>query len=160
MRLEQVKLFANGVKSVLKGQTANKPAVLQLFDKDGCMIAQRQILSRSNADGKYLEKLTVKADAASPQDGIDLVKSYKGVVWNNEKEVIRLYQDTAEFATPFKYMPDTAHSPMLPGLAWKEGAEQFCKGKTSSDKTLWKMLKQWCDFRRTDTLRETPKPMF
>lgn len=158
MRLEQIKLFANGARAVLREQTHREPAMLRVFDKDGCMVAQRKILNRKNADGRYLEKLTVKADTTDLGD-INLMKEYKGVVWNNDKEVIRLYEDSAEFCSPLRGLPDTARSPMLPGLAWKEGSEQLY-GKSSSNKTLWKMLKQWCDFRHTDTLRETPKPMF
>ena len=41
--IEQVKVFSNGIKSVLTRQTKNKPAVLRLFNPEGKMISYREI---------------------------------------------------------------------------------------------------------------------
>lgn len=55
-----VKIFDNGMKVVLM-QSAKRPALLQVFDKDNCMLAQREIKSTVKKDGsKLLEKLTIR----------------------------------------------------------------------------------------------------
>ena len=57
----QVKLLANGIKAVLTAQRGSKPGLLQVFDKDNCMIAHREVLSKVNKQGeRTLEKLTLR----------------------------------------------------------------------------------------------------
>lgn len=58
----QVKLFANGIKAVLKPETKNSQAVLKLFNKDGCLISQREIQNKTNEGTRVLEKLTLRAN--------------------------------------------------------------------------------------------------
>lgn len=65
----QIKVFANGIKAILKPQIKSS-AILKIFDKDGCMIAQRKIC-RSYCPS-VVEKMTLKADKAG-----QMSKEYK-----------------------------------------------------------------------------------
>lgn len=62
----QIKIFANGVKSVLTSK-GNGRSLLQVFDKENCMIAQREIQSKKGLfpGSKTIEKLTLRKDKES-----------------------------------------------------------------------------------------------
>ncbi len=57
----QVKMFANGVKAVLQSKGKGRE-LLQVFDKENCMVAQREILSEvSKRDGsRILSKISIR----------------------------------------------------------------------------------------------------
>ena len=154
----QVKLFTNGIKAVLREQRGNQPTVLRMFDKDGCMVAQRKILSKHYTTGeRTLEKVTLKADYHDAYD-IDLKKEYKAVTFDAKDKMNSFREGEGTLFDDLEI--DVSRSPQLwNGLVDKEAAMFREKGHTSSDNTLFNMLKQWCDFRRVDTPRETPKPM-
>ena len=44
--VQQVKVFANGVKSVLtRAENPTKSSVLRIFDKNNCLLAEREIIN-------------------------------------------------------------------------------------------------------------------
>ena len=57
----QIKIFANGVKSVLTRQTKNKPAVLKLYNPKGKMISYREIQRTHGQQDYNIKKLTANA---------------------------------------------------------------------------------------------------
>ncbi|MBQ4115477.1 hypothetical protein IJD34_08755 [bacterium] len=59
--IEQVKIFSNGIKSVLTRQTKNKPAVLRLFNPEGKMISYREIQRTRRKYDYSIKKLTANA---------------------------------------------------------------------------------------------------
>lgn len=62
----QIKMFANGVKSVLTSK-GNGRSLLQVFDRENCMIAQREIQSKKGLfpGSKTIEKLTLRKNKES-----------------------------------------------------------------------------------------------
>lgn len=155
----QIKMFANGMKAVLTSAKGNKPSVLRVFDKNGCLTAQRTIRSVHLQENRTLEKMTLTAQ--KDEDGVvNLAKNYVGKTFNNEGKMVDIIERQGTYLVhlPFTSREINCNSTDY-RLALKEYLETGEKGETSSDKTLWKMLKQWCDFRRSDTLRIEPKPM-
>ena len=50
MVLQVSKIFSNGMKVVLKEQNGKTPGLLRVFDKDGCLIVNREILKSKTFD--------------------------------------------------------------------------------------------------------------
>ena len=75
MVLQVSKIFSNGMKVVLKEQNGRTPGLLRVFDKNGCLIANREILKSKTFDRTdALEKMTL-------QEGQDHEKTIHLFAW-------------------------------------------------------------------------------
>ncbi|MGN0030395.1 MAG: hypothetical protein ACI37Q_00395 [Candidatus Gastranaerophilaceae bacterium] len=91
----QVKLFGNGIKTILKRQRGKRPALLQIFDSENCMIAQRECISRVRKDGsRELQKITLRQSKDS-QGQIEYLSTIadKSGGWNSYRGVLPQYSD-------------------------------------------------------------------
>ena len=69
--VQQVKVFANGVKSVLtRAKSPTESSFLRVFDKNNCLLAEWEIINNK----QFLEKLSYKATPES--DGVSFAKKY------------------------------------------------------------------------------------
>ena len=161
MSLQLVKLFGNGMKAVLKEQSGTKPALLRVFDANGCMVAQREILKSRTFDGtKALEKMTLNADMYG-----SLEKTYKSVEYNSLGKVRNRTYIGADFGK--EVAPTFGQNEIPNGLGWAERIQELEGILTSRDKTLFDMCKQWFIAPRNSICspqimqaRKKPKPMF
>ena len=157
----QVKMFTNGMKAVLREQCGTSPALLRVFDKKGCMVAQREILKSRTFDGtKALEKMTLNADKFGT-----LEKTYKSVEYNSLGKVRNRTHISADVGQ--EVAPTLSQNEIPNGLGWMERMQESEGALTSSDKTLFDMCRQWFILPRNSVcsplispLRKNPKPMF
>ena len=93
----QVKLFANGIKAVLKEQKGLKqPAVLRIFDKEGCLIKQREIINNRNFNG-FLDKLTVGTDASYGRHYFFIQRKISAKINRRKTEYTEMYSDFKKY---------------------------------------------------------------
>ena len=168
----QVKIFTNGVKAILKEQRGKKPALLQVFDSENCMVAQREIQSRVQRDGsRTLEKITLR-QANEGQNQIEYISTTVGNSgrWNSYRAVLPEYSDEvyinqnmtlsnmlrqSEYHKEFKN-----HCMALNFLGFplqKATATPMTKFEELKA-TLDRMYQQWYN-PKTCELRESVKPM-
>ena len=72
----QVKLFANGVKAVLtpaNKKNVDSSSVLRIFDKDGCLIAHREVRNLLKFNGT-MDKLTIRKDKSFGAYGRSIIR--------------------------------------------------------------------------------------
>lgn len=165
----QVKLLANGIKAVLTAQRGSKPGLLQVFDKDNCMIAHREVLSKVNKQGeRTLEKLTLRdnkymdqqieyLETTTRKDGSwsssrtvdiygDCYINYNDI--KSGKKSVDYYKEESPFGKSYGYC---RNFPLLKSTrTTTTKAEEI-------DSTLSLMLNQW--FKPGYIERETPRPL-
>ena len=157
----QVKMFTNGMKAVLREQYGTTPALLRVFDKKGCLVAQREILKSRTFDGtKALEKMTLNADKYGT-----LEKTYKSVEYNSLGKVRNRTHISADVGQDVA--PALSQNEIPNGLGWMERMQESEGALTSTDKTLFDMCKQWFIAPKNSVCspqimqaRKNPKPMF
>ena len=150
--VQQVKVFANGVKSVLtRAENPTKSSVLRIFDKNNCLLAEREIINNK----QFLEKLSYKATPES--DGVSFAKKYLLKIRQPESQRIIREADYCDSLFPSYTYAETGGYP----LALREIHKGLTKGRglDYSDNRLYKMFKQWSDLRTTNGMAKTPKPM-
>lgn len=96
MGLQQIKMFSNGVKAVLTPKGKGRQ-LMQVFDKENCMIAQREVQTRTSAltGSKTLEKLTLRQN----KEGANMVEylattSHPTRSWSSRRIVRPEYSDS------------------------------------------------------------------
>ena len=150
--VQQVKVFANGVKSVLtRAKSPTESSFLRVFDKNNCLLAEREIISNKY----YLEKFSYKAIPES--DGVSFAKKYLLKIRQPESQRIIREADYCDSLFPSYTYAETGGYP----LALREIHKKMRKGcgLDYSDNILSKMYKQWVDLRTTNGMAKTPKPM-
>ena len=161
MVLQVSKIFSNGMKVVLKEQNGRTPGLLRVFDKDGCLIANREILKSKTFDRTdALEKMTLRADNYG-----NLEKTYTSVVRDRAGKVQKRVHSNTDFGKDVA--PTLGENDIPNGLGWMERISETEGKLTKSDKTLWDMCKQWfiapkyydC-YSQCLRPRKNPKPMF
>ena len=89
--VQQVKVFANGVKSVLTRQTKNKPAVLKLYNLEGKMISYREIQRTHGQHDYNIKKLTANAGEKG-----DYLEYSSRTLWNDGVTVTKMKMNALE----------------------------------------------------------------
>jgi len=179
--LRQVKLFANGVKAVLQPATKKKQSVLRLFDKEGCMIAQREIQNRSQFGSRVLEKITLRSNkndgnvetilkynggngfrkevrAAAPRNYNRFNVTEKTIERSGETYSHSYTDDACGLMTEIPLLRPASYETLLTNLRKKYGetaATQMVK-KLEVDRTLNRMKQQWFNGKHA---RPQVKPM-
>lgn len=168
----QIKFFTNGVKAILREQRGKKPALLQIFDSENCMVAQREIKSNIQRDGsRKLEKISLR-QAKEGQNQIEYMSTIaeNSGAWNSYRAVLPECSDDVFINQHVKFSNLTSMSEYHKeftnnctalnffGFPLKKPSTHPMSKLEELRATLDKMYQQWYN-PQTGELRESVKPM-
>ena len=164
----QVKLFANGVKAVLtpaNKKNINSSSVLRIFDKDGCLIAHREIRNLLKFNGT-MDKLTIRKDKSFGANGRSIIREL--FVKRNKRAKMEYtkwtqtskggYKRTVQQGRKGIAVPDD--SSLYEGMPLLSRTPVGTSKEDEVLTLLGKMRQQWFKPKKLDYVElATPKPM-